>query len=108
MTGVCLINLEVWPSQTVADRWRRRGAEGAIKYLRLVAARPGVADYFSQVLSRRAASAMSSVEPAKENRTKRRPSDSSKSMPGVAATPVSCSIRWQNAGESLVRWPTSA
>ncbi len=62
---MCLSNIEVGPVQTVADRLRRRGAEGA---------RRGAAGYFNQVLSRSAAAAMSSVDPAKEKRTKRRPS----------------------------------
>jgi hypothetical protein len=51
---------------------------------------------------------MSSVAPAIEKRTKRFPRAGSKSRPGVAATPVSASIRRQNSALSLVSAPTSA
>ncbi len=66
------------------------------------------AAHASQRRKRLAASAMSSVAPAKENRIVAWPRVGSKSVPGVAATPVSSSIRRQNATLSFVRWAMSA
>jgi ribonuclease E len=59
-------------------------------------------------MRRRAASAMASVAPAKEKRSVAWPRAGSKSIPGVQATPVSRSMRRQNAWLSLVRCATSA
>ena len=54
------------------------------------------------------APSMVRVAPAKEKRMNRRPSTTSKSIPGAAATPASASNRAQNPAESSVRLPMSA
>ena len=56
-----------------------------------------------QALSRRTASSISAVEPAKEMRSVPAPRARSKSTPGVVATPASFNIRLQNSRLSLVR-----
>ena len=58
-------------------------------------------------LSRRTASSISAVEPAKEMRSVPAPRARSKSTPGVVATPASASMRLQKSRLSLVRWATS-
>src|SRR5215468_10312131 len=62
----------------------------------------------SQSVRRRAASPISSVEPANEKRTHPPPSIGSKSRPGVTATPVSIRRRRQNSSLSRVTLEISA
>jgi hypothetical protein len=62
----------------------------------------------SQVPSRRSASSISRVGPAKDSRTNELPCTVSKSIPGAIATPVSANNFEQNAIESSVNSETSA